>query len=88
MKGREDHEVMVFRCLTPAREIQQAFGTEHRLRKEEVESDVEDLAQGLYQGGERGCLVNVHSYKRKYQREWWRHHHVSSDGRTEAPDGS
>lgn len=39
VKGREDSEVnsdiMVFRCLISAREIQQAFGTEHRIRKEE-----------------------------------------------------
>lgn len=46
MKGREDSEVntdvMVFRCLVSALEIQQAFGTEHRIRKEELEPDVED----------------------------------------------
>lgn len=44
VKGREDSEVntdvMVFRCLVSALEIQQAFGTEH----EELEPDVDDLA--------------------------------------------
>lgn len=40
-------DITVFRCLKSAREIQQAFGTEHGVRKKELEPIWKFLAYGL-----------------------------------------